>query len=371
MSEKNSLLERIPLDKNKDYQIVVKKMTKMRSIELGFKEFYEVQDRDFFCRPIETETFRKTIREGDKRFHHLLIRDISDILSEEMYFHDSQDISIFQHWRYLPAMNHEHDFFEVACVLSGTFENHIVKQTMDLLPGDICIIAPHTRHAVSAFDENAIMINILIRASTFENHFLNLLPKNDLLYNFFVKTLYQSADMPYLIFRTGEDPVMLDHILTLYQEYDRNNRYKSTMIGSQLSIFFVDLLRRHEQDVLIPTVTPSVMNEETMYILRYMQQNYTTITLSHLAEFFHYSERQIQRIISAATGQTFSENIRSLRMGRAVELLLESNLTIADISASLGYSDVGNFRKVFKKYYGVTPQEYREKNQLQVSLSLT
>lgn len=362
MSENETAFNLLPVDRSKDQHIIVKKMTKMCDLERGFKEFYESQDREFFNAPIETELFRKTIREGDKKFHHLLIRDISEILSEEMFFHDSQDISIFQHYRYLPAMYHEHDFFEVACVLSGTFENHIVEQAMDLIPGDICIIAPHTRHAVSAFDDHAIMINILVRSSTFENHFLNLLPKNDLLYNFFVKTLYQSSEMPYLIFRTGDDPVMQDHIFALYQEYDRNNRYKSTMIGSQLSIFFVDLLRRHEQDVIIPTVQPSVMNEETMYILRYMQQNYTTITLSHLAEFFHYSERQIQRIISSATGQTFSENIRSLRMGRAIELLRESNLTISDISASLGYSDVGNFRKVFKKYYGVTPQEYREKN---------
>ena len=337
----------------------------MRPIERKYQEFYRICEEDIFDHPIELDAFRSIIRSSDEKYQELLIKDFTEILSEDVYFQSNQDIAMFQHYRYLPPTKHEHDFFEVAFVISGSCKNFIVNQEMLLCPGDLCIIAPHTRHAVATYQEDCVMLNILIRASTFERHFLNLLPKNDLLYNFFVKTLYHSSDMPYLIFKTGDDQELKDSAVSLYREYLHNSRYKNTMINSLLSLFFVNLMRRHEQDVIIPTIQPSVMNEDTLFILQYMQQNAATITLSHLAKFFNYSERQIQRIITTTTGMNFSENVKQIRMSHAAQMLSDSDLSVAEISELLGYCDTSNFRKVFKNFYNMTPQEYREKNQLQ------
>lgn len=70
----------------------------------------------------------------------------------------------------------------------------------------------------------------------------------------------------------------------------------------------------------------------------------------------------MQRILTTATGMTFSENIRRLRMAHASDLLTDSQLTIQKIADVLGYYDVSNFRKVFRDTYGMTPQEYQEKH---------
>ena len=127
-----------------------------------------------------------------------------------------------------------------------------------------------------------------------------------------------------------------------------------------VALFLVTLLRNHEANVIIPGIAPSLMNENTIYILQYMQMHYTTITLSELAQFFNYSERQIQRIITATTGMSFSDNIKRMRMNRASELLKDSTMTISEIAESLGYYDASNFRHIFKNYYGMTPQQYRK-----------
>ena len=92
-----------------------------------------------------------------------------------------------------------------------------------------------------------------------------------------------------------------------------------------------------------------------------MQENYTSITLKDLADFFNYSERQIQRIIKNCTGMSFSQNIQKLKMRRAARLLTNPDLSVSAIAEELGYMDSGNFRHIFKKYYGMTPAEYREK----------
>ena len=96
-----------------------------------------------------------------------------------------------------------------------------------------------------------------------------------------------------------------------------------------------------------------------MYILRYMQANFKTVSLKELSNLFNYSERQLQRIIQSATGHTFIENIQNQKMKLASELLIHSTLSVSEISERIGFQSLNNFRKIFFKYFNMTPSEYR------------
>lgn len=335
-------------------------LQKMREIEKEYKRFFTDTGFRTSDTAITFNEFQSVIQSYGKKYESLNPDFLSESLPEEQYFQNKMDIGAIQHYRYMPAVYHTHEFFELACVFSGNFTNHIGKQKIELHAGDIFILSPNTQHAVCTYEEDAVMVNILIRTSTFEQHFMKILPDNGMLYNFFVKTLYGSSDTPYLLFKTGNDSVIFDYIQQILYEFRRNKRYKNTMMSSLLSIFFVTLLRRHEKDVIIPNMRSSVMNENTIFIIQYMQQNYATITLAHLAEFFNYSERQMQRIITTVTGHSFSENIKKIRMNHAAGMLANPDLTVQEIADLLGYYDSSNFRQVFKSYYKMTPQQYRE-----------
>lgn len=344
----------------------MEKLMKLRPMELDFKKYYK--DTGFAAQtPLTFEEVPENIRQKHEWIFRMLESDsenfvCSNALIEEQYFKGKQDISAIQHARYMPAVTHTHEFFEVACVLSGSFTHFVGNQKTELKQGDIIILAPETAHAISAYQDDCILINILMRSSTFEQHFLGLLPDNDILSGFFVRALYGNSDTPYLLFHTGESSTLPELVLQILREYQRNNRYKNTLLSSLISIFFVYLLRAHEKDVVIPSIQSSVMNETTIFIIEYMQKNYATLTLSHLAAFFNYSSRQMQRIIAAATGMTFKENIKRLRMEHAKELLSDSKLTVSKIADTVGYYDASCFRKVFRDTYGMTPQEYRRQN---------
>lgn len=77
--------------------------------------------------------------------------------------------------------------------------------------------------------------------------------------------------------------------------------------------------------------------------------------------FFNYSERQIQRLVTNATGISFSANILRLKMNQAGRLLSQSDMSVTEVAENVGYTDVRNFRRIFKRYYGVTPTKYRDK----------
>ena len=63
--------------------------------------------------------------------------------------------------------------------------------------------------------------------------------------------------------------------------------------------------------------------------------------------------------IKKKSRKAYSENIKKLRMKHALTMLQDQDLSVTDIAETLGYYDASNFRHVFKSFYHMTPQEYR------------
>ena len=116
--------------------------------------------------------------------------------------------------------------------------------------------------------------------------------------------------------------------------------------------------------MVIPQMQSATITENVMVILNYMQDNYATISLRQMAEFFNYSERQLSRIIKTATGSSFEDIIKRLRMNRASELLKATDLPVSDIAEAIGFCDASSFRHAFKNYFHQTPKQYRLSSQL-------
>jgi YesN/AraC family two-component response regulator len=80
-----------------------------------------------------------------------------------------------------------------------------------------------------------------------------------------------------------------------------------------------------------------------------------------LAQSVGVSRRQLFRKLKAVTNITPNALIRSLRLRRASQLLLESEMTITEITFAVGFLDVKYFRTLFKGQFGVLPSEYAYK----------
>ena len=64
------------------------------------------------------------------------------------------------------------------------------------------------------------------------------------------------------------------------------------------------------------------------------------------------------------TGEKFIDYLSALRMEAAADILTgNSNLSVLDVCNMVGYNHLGYFYKKFKKHYGLTPMEYKDKNQ--------
>lgn len=85
--------------------------------------------------------------------------------------------------------------------------------------------------------------------------------------------------------------------------------------------------------------------------------------VDQLSRKVYLSQSQLKRKLNALAGISPNHFIRFIRLSKAKTLLLDSERSIISIAFDCGFSDPGYFARVFKQNFGLTPQEWRAKNQ--------
>lgn len=95
-------------------------------------------------------------------------------------------------------------------------------------------------------------------------------------------------------------------------------------------------------------------------VKKYLNSHYTDATLESAAKFVNFSPSYISAVFKEETGYNFSDYLISIRMKNAATLLEDIKYKTYEISEMVGYSNPKNFTRSFKKYYGISPREYRK-----------
>ncbi|MBP1991687.1 response regulator transcription factor [Paenibacillus eucommiae] len=98
-------------------------------------------------------------------------------------------------------------------------------------------------------------------------------------------------------------------------------------------------------------------------VREFVDQNLSgDVSLRALADHVHLHPTHLSKIYKIETGEGISDYVSSLRMERACHSLKTTDKKVYEISIEIGYLDSAYFIKVFKRQFGVTPQEYRDGN---------
>ncbi len=105
-------------------------------------------------------------------------------------------------------------------------------------------------------------------------------------------------------------------------------------------------------------------------IKEYLNKNYgdPSICLSMLSNQFHISESYLSHLFKEKTGENFSIHLEKLRLSEAAKRLKNPDhygkgkeQSINSLYIEVGYNNAVTFRRAFKKYFGMTPSEMRDK----------
>lgn len=103
-------------------------------------------------------------------------------------------------------------------------------------------------------------------------------------------------------------------------------------------------------------------NADIRKVMAYIDEKYQNeLTLDEAAKMVFLNKNYFSEMFKKEAGIGFSEYLNKVRVQKAENLLGIRNLKINEIGDMVGYSDAAYFIKVFKKYYGMTPSEYRKK----------
>ena len=340
-----------------EYKEIITELYQWQYDEKIYREYYFMEKT-----PEKTADFLKKYADNNTEANWAVDpEDINEHIKEEEFIADCSNVGLVKHPRYIPLFYHEHDFFEMIYVLSGRCTNYYEDTEENLAAGDLSLIAPGVVHGLCAAQDDSIIINILIRRSTFMDIFYNTVRDKSQISSFFVGNLYSREKIRYLLFHTENDLMIRNYILDMYKEQKNCDEYSDRIICSILTLFFVELTRRHGGHLSIPDNTRE-KTEEQSAMLSYMIANCSTVTLAELAEKFHFSVPYCSKLIKSISGKTFSNLLTEIRLHQGEQLLLGSQLSVEDISARVGYRNPESFIRAFRRLYQDTPSQYRRKN---------
>lgn len=105
--------------------------------------------------------------------------------------------------------------------------------------------------------------------------------------------------------------------------------------------------------------TESAMKKAIEYITGHYAEN---ITLADAASHVALSSGYFSSVFKQYTGEKFIDYLSNLRIKKAKDLLINSDIKITAIANLVGYKDAQYFHRVFKLYSGTTPSKYRSEN---------
>ena len=123
----------------------------------------------------------------------------------------------------------------------------------------------------------------------------------------------------------------------------------------------------YAKEVVGTVVMPEVLTNEYDRRVKEQMEHWmsghlsdTSVSAESFAQGLNFGRTAFFKKVKQLTGMTPNEYIKKVRMEKAAELLLTTNMTAAEIAYKVGFEDQYYFSKSFKNYYGVAPTQYRK-----------
>ena len=270
-------------------------------------------------------------------------------------------IAVRTHTRFIHFPAHRHNFIEVLYVCQGQLTNVIGGREVVIRKGELLFLNQFTRHEILPAGKDDIAINFMILPEFFDVAY-TMAGNNNVLADFLVNVLRQDEERgEYLHFRVSEvlqiQNLLENMIYSLVTGNGDQNRINQTTMG----LIFLYLLESVQYvEMRVPNQYENMISMTT---LDYIEQQYSTATLTELCAKLNLPMHVLSKMIKKNTGFNFKELLQRKRLNKAVELMCETDLPVGDIIAAVGYENGSYFHRVFKERYHMTPRAFRIANQ--------
>lgn len=121
----------------------------------------------------------------------------------------------------------------------------------------------------------------------------------------------------------------------------------------------------HQYCALVNNYSRRNYSALVQFCLDYIDSHYKEpLSLDSLAKLCSVSHSYLSGLFHKETKMTVTDYINTTRIRQSMILLNTTLLSIHDIAAQCGFTDTNYYSRIFKKYHGVSPKEYRAQMRL-------
>lgn len=262
----------------------------------------------------------------------------------------------------ITASAHAHSALEILYFVKGSYKVAIDGEQIITSPGDMIMFPSNSVHSIYHLE-------------TAEGRYYVLKLTSNFLFQVFKGSECADCLIPFSKRQNGDRSVFLGSEMPaeitatwkkMIYEYNSSNPMMLTMekaYAFELLIliyrhYFAGNVREHGIDIEVDPKMRSLIYESISYI----NDNYASnITPYECAKKINLSYSYYAKLFHATVGRSFKEYLLSLRLEKAYNALISTDLPITEIAMCCGYKNSAYFSAEFKKYYGTTPSNVQKK----------
>ena len=272
-------------------------------------------------------------------------------------------IELRPHTRFIHFPKHTHNYVEVVYMCSGETRHLVNGSEVLLKEGELLFMSQNASQEIFPASENDIAVNFIILPEFFDQSLSMIGTESSLIRDFLIECLKNNQqDISFLHFKVADvlpvQNLMENLIWMLLNRQPNKRRLDATTMG----LVFLHLMNFTDK---LEIGKDHLEQELVLQVFRFIEDNYRDGELSDLARAKRCDLYHLSRLIKSATGKTYTELVQEKRLKQAVYLLVNTNLSITDISLDVGYSNFSYFYRIFKKKYGLSPKEFRRQTHIQ------
>lgn len=257
-----------------------------------------------------------------------------------------------------PRGQHTHTFFELIYIVSGTGRQCINETEFEYRQGNLFLVVPNDTHL---FKIETTSRFFFIR---FNSGFINDSKKENELIQRLEMILQNASHEPGCILNGEIDRKAVCNLMEIIiQEHLGRDIYNKELIRQLISTLLVIVARninRFFVDKIDETSEKNAIN-----ILQYIQSNIyypKKLKVECISNHFGIAKSYLSSYFKNHANESLQRYIQNYKLKLIENRLLHSNMRVTEIADEFGFTDKSHLNKIFKKYKGVNPTDFKKKH---------
>ncbi len=284
---------------------------------------------------------------------------VETLKSTDWFHADGFPIAVEPRNPQLPFALHDHEFCEIV-VITGGHELHLTgTESWPMVVGDVFVITGRRPHTYDNMDDLSL-VNILYQPEWLRLDMRDLLEMPGYHVLFHLEPAWRASHQ--FNSRLHLAPAELRKVTVLIDRLEQELAVRQAGFQFVATALFMEIVgflsRCYPRNVQGNSQCLLRIGQAIAYLEVHFQE---PMDLEYLAQIGNMSKRSLMRAFKKAMRISPISYLIQVRMAKAVELLRQEELTIAEIAHRVGYADSNYFSRLFNTTMGLAPTTYRRR----------